>query len=213
MFLKRKTDAITETGGLAERSFFGDRKTPTKKYLEQKRNVATENGYVKFKDSLNLVRDNYDGDPTNPEKRLPHDLLVEIRCRIFGDEFSDEEGDRLKFYSAIGTPLDLYHGIDGWFEFIDLANRQVIVTVDVTENLEKASAGDKNKADLIIVDTEDERFLGNVDKVDSDDHRAYVVYVNVSDSTSDTYIEGLDLITDQIEKIFKEKGIAIRKAA
>ncbi|MDQ2932829.1 MAG: hypothetical protein M3Q80_00420 [bacterium] len=40
-----------------------------------------------------------------------------------------EEQNELLFYSAIGTPLSFFHGVDGWFEY-----RGLIVTVLLTKS-------------------------------------------------------------------------------
>lgn len=53
----------------------------------------------------------------------------------------EHNGLLVPFYTAVGSALDIHHGIDGWFEF-----RGEVVTIDVTMNPEKMVA----KADLVI---------------------------------------------------------------
>lgn len=51
----------------------------------------------------------------------------------------------LKFFSSVGTPLDLYHGVDCFFCLKD-KKRDNIVTIDLTINHRKI----KSKADIIL---------------------------------------------------------------
>lgn len=60
--------------------------------------------------------------------------------------FSDNVRTPVRFFTAVGTPLDYQHGIDGWFE-----QDGVIVTLDVSMR-EKESL----KADVLLVASMDE---------------------------------------------------------
>ena len=53
----------------------------------------------------------------------------------------EKRGEKISFYTAVGSALDYYHGIDGFFVF-----RGMVLTVDVTLNPEKTVA----KADIIL---------------------------------------------------------------
>lgn len=65
---------------------------------------------------------------------------TETLCRL-EREFAKRVGGRVCFYTAVGSPLDVFHGIDGFCEYCGR-----IVTFDVTENPEKVVG----KADVVI---------------------------------------------------------------
>ena len=92
--------------------------------------------YVPFQKALRLVRENQPWDPTDPSKRAGEDLHAQVAIALELDDFSE-----LSFLSALGTPLDFFHGIDALFEW-----RGRVVTIDLTTNPHK----DSYKADLII---------------------------------------------------------------
>jgi hypothetical protein len=67
-----------------------------------------------------------DFDPENP----PKDFLRELRINLIeGLGLPDEETDRIKAYSAIGTPLDTIAGIDSFF-IIREKEGEYCITID-----------------------------------------------------------------------------------
>jgi hypothetical protein len=114
-----------------------------------------DRGYLPFQRAQDLIREHYPGDPTNPEKEFANDIRLEVVEQL---DLGDEGSDDVKFYSAVGTPLDLYHGVDAWIE-IALQDEQsgrtirAQVTLDVTQRTEKQEEG--HKADIIIGDVPD----------------------------------------------------------
>ena len=56
-------------------------------------------------------------------------------------EVSERIGGSVNFFTAVGTPLDRFHGIDGFFEFCG-----VVATIDLTLNPHK----DSGKADMVV---------------------------------------------------------------
>lgn len=50
-------------------------------------------------------------------------------------------GSPVRFYTAIGSPLDHYHGVDGFFE-----HGRAVVTIDLTTNPNKL----EYKADIVL---------------------------------------------------------------
>jgi hypothetical protein len=79
-----------------------------------------EVGYLPFEKAVELAREFQHGDPTNPEKNFANDLRLAIIERLEKRDFlklGDE--DNVKFYSALGMPLDVFHGIDAFIEFTD----------------------------------------------------------------------------------------------
>ncbi|MEX0651917.1 MAG: hypothetical protein WD509_02365 [Candidatus Paceibacterota bacterium] len=59
----------------------------------------------------------------------------------FNREVRQLLGDEARFFTAVGTSLDVHQGIDGFFEF-----NGVVVTIDVTMNPDKETW----KADRIV---------------------------------------------------------------
>jgi hypothetical protein len=105
--------------------------------------------YVPYKEALNFCRSHQPKgwDPIDPSTRTGSNLYASVAMgmeRFIGD-FDWEE---LKFFSAIGSPLDVFHGVDGWFEF-----RGIVVTVDLTANVHKANG---YKANVILLYEEDD---------------------------------------------------------
>lgn len=95
------------------------------------------NAYVPFDRSLATVKasqpKNWDPhDPSTPVSNDLHALVVDLL---------DEEYDNVSFFTAVGSPLDYYHGVDAFIEY-----HGQVVTLDVTINKHK----DSYKADVII---------------------------------------------------------------
>jgi hypothetical protein len=84
-------------------------------------------GHMQWREAAEQVRKH------QPAKKTQ---IVEALEREF-----EQNGLPVVFYTAVGSALDYFHGVDGYFEF-----RGVVVTIDVTINSEKTSA----KADLVV---------------------------------------------------------------
>lgn len=74
--------------------------------------------------------------PSDPEPRFAGDLFATVAGRLGIEDWSE-----LKLYSSVGTPLDIFHGVDAFFEY-----RGGVVTIDVTLNQHK----DVYKADYVV---------------------------------------------------------------
>jgi len=98
-------------------------------------------GYMTFKKAMEAVKLGQPGDPTDPEQRTANDLHALV-C----EELGLEDYSKLQFFTAVESPLDYYHGVDGWFEFSGK-----VVTIDVTLNPKK----ELPKADIIILGEDD----------------------------------------------------------
>lgn len=92
--------------------------------------------FVPFVEALRLAQINQSWDPSDPNLRVANDLHAEVALALGLDDWRE-----LRLFSAVNSPLDFFHGVDGWFEF-----RGRVVTMDVTTNPHKLSA----KADFII---------------------------------------------------------------
>ncbi|MDE1974948.1 MAG: hypothetical protein KGI49_00315 [Patescibacteria group bacterium] len=94
-------------------------------------------GYVSFRSALGAVFRNQPGSPYEPMGEAGHfHGVVADSMKVRGFNSS-----RLKLYTAIGSALDRFHGIDGFFYF-----EGAIVTVDATMNPHK----DVSRARVIV---------------------------------------------------------------
>ncbi len=126
-------------GNLVDSNMFGG----TKKTEEQMKTGNIE--YQQYEDSIKFVKDNQIGEPSDPSAWFANDLHATI-----AEELGLEDYGQLKFYTAIGSSLDKYHSIDGFFELqVDPENPDdvVRVTIDLTTNPEK----NDYRADFIIL--------------------------------------------------------------
>ena len=125
-----------------------DAKNP--EYQKELEKGPKPNGFVFFRDALKLVEKFQPGDPKNPERGFARDLSIEIIDQLGLTE--EKDMDKVKFYTAIGSPLDKWHSIDGFFE-IEETNGQIIrITLDATtiDKEEKIKRGQEIKADIVV---------------------------------------------------------------
>ena len=98
--------------------------------------VSWDGNYVPFNRSMMVVKAHQPWDPSDPEPRFASDLHASVALALNLDDWSE-----LRFYTAVGSPLDFFHGIDCFFEF-----RGLIVTIDLTVDPKKLVG----KADLVL---------------------------------------------------------------
>jgi hypothetical protein len=136
------------SGKLSEIDSLGTFKQ-TDEYRRAFQKEASESGYVPFEAAMKLIRD-HEGefDPTNPDKPFANELRIAIaeELGLEGDDM-----DRIQFHTAVGTPLDHFHGIDAWVEFVPGRGGARTVTLDYTDDPGKI----EHKADIIVHDVSD----------------------------------------------------------
>jgi hypothetical protein len=98
--------------------------------------VSWNGTYVPFKQSMRDVRANQPWDPSDPEPAFANDFHASVAVALGIEDYSE-----LKLYTAVGSTLDVCHGIDCFFEF-----RGKIVTIDLTTNPSKVLA----KANFVL---------------------------------------------------------------
>lgn len=119
------------TGGIIERELLGKSELPE----------AYKDIYLPYKKALEVARKMQPFDPTDPKPRFANDLHATV-----AEGLGIEDYGRLKFFTAVGTPLDVKHGVDAFLELkVDKQTHRV--TLDVTTNPQK---GDKHKADIVF---------------------------------------------------------------
>jgi hypothetical protein len=81
--------------------------------------------------------------PFNPFEPTP-DFASELQASVYDRLGLD--ASQVGFFTAIKSPLDRFHGVDGWLE-INQPGRQSRVTIDITTNPDKERSG----ADIIFL--------------------------------------------------------------
>ena len=145
-----RTEHSGITGKIVERELFGEIK-------QERRETPHHWPYYDYEASVILVKNLQPFDPTDPEPDFANAVHYRVAEQLSLDL------DQLRFYTAINSPLDHYHGVDGWFELAVTGQR---VTIDLTTNPQK---GDY-KANIIFTVPYD----GLDRKVDKEQFNSYV---------------------------------------
>lgn len=114
------------TGKIIERELFGEAEFERLKKFPE---------YQKYYEAMQTARELQPGDPKDPKTDFAYEVLVQLE-KILGAE------DAVGFYTAVGTLLDVRHGVDGWFEHDDGSR----ATVDLTRDPRKGSS----RADIVF---------------------------------------------------------------
>lgn len=124
------------TGRLYEEEFFGVC-------------AGRARGYMTWRESMAFAKEFQPKgwNPSEPNTKMANNLHARVCMAIEERICEDLDWEKVKLFSAIGTPLDWYHGIDAWFEF-----EGTVVTIDLTVDQNKQSS----KANLVIHPGEDE---------------------------------------------------------
>jgi len=143
------------TGSLFEEEAVGkvDTKNPEyqqalKKAQEEEAKEGVKSGYIRFRKALELARKFQPADPTNPNKYFSRDLRIALQDLL--SLKTEEEMDRVKFYTAAGTPLDTFHGVDAFLEYEDERKQTHRATFDFTANPHKQVY----KSDIMVLKNE-----------------------------------------------------------
>lgn len=104
-------------------------------------------GYLPFGKAVELAQKFQPGDPTNPKKDYLRELLFAVQEKL--DIDPDDEPDSVRAYTAVGTPLDKFHGVDAFISKKG-ERKDILVTLDATLRPEKINEG--WKADLMVGD-------------------------------------------------------------
>jgi len=111
---------------------------------KEKIKISPLENYMSFQEAMSLVKkmQPYE-DPSDPEPRFANDLHATI-----ADKLGLEDYKNLHFYTAVGSHLDKWHGVDAFVEMKVDKFRSITVTLDVTTNPNK---GDDYKADVVFL--------------------------------------------------------------
>ncbi len=151
-----------QTGHLFEWQFIGEVDTANPEYQKELKKLQEEavkrgatDGFISREQSIELAKKFQPYDPANPyEKPFARDIRVSlIDLMIIKGLITESEADkdRIKFYTAGGTPLDKFHSIDAFLEFEDKDGKIYRVTFDLSLNPNKQ----KYKSDIIVAELPD----------------------------------------------------------
>src|SRR3989344_1859536 len=175
--MRRFESKFGQTGGIFEWQYINKVDIQNPKYQkalhqaqEEESKEGQENGYLRFKKSVELVKEFQPFDPLNPDKPFARDIRISLIDLLIGKgwiEDTEEDMDRGKFYTAVGTPLDKFHSADAFIEYQDKNGKTYRVTIDLTLNPHKKSYKDNVVvSELPDPNLEDERlmYLAKVEK-------------------------------------------------
>ncbi len=169
-------DFAERSGKLHEMYLLGEVRFDSEEYKKSLKELgANERGYLPFQEAMKLAKmfqpidrkTRKQQDPTNPEKPFPRDLRIAIADAL--GLVTTEEMERLRYYTAVGSPLDTFHGIDAFVELEGKTPKEKsnFVTFDITLRTELSAKQGAN-ANVIIrqLTTEDtKKYLKELDEI------------------------------------------------
>lgn len=140
-----------ETGHLFEWQYIGEIDTKNPAYqkalsaaIDSEKKAGMTDDYIRFRKALDLAKKFQPYDPANPDKHFARDIRIELQDLL--GLTTEEEMDRVKFYTAVGSPLDKRHSVDAFIEYTDETGETVRATFDLTTNPQKQAY----KTDIVI---------------------------------------------------------------
>ncbi len=140
-----------ETGHLFEWQYIGEIDTKNPAYqkalqeaVSSEERAGMTDGYIRFRKAMELVKKFQPYDPANPNKHFARDIRVELQDLL--GLTTEEEMDRVKFYTAVGSPLDKRHSVDAFIEYTDKSGETFRATFDLTTNPQKQAY----KTDIVV---------------------------------------------------------------
>ena len=148
-FSVKEGGARDYSGRELELDLFDRVNTADPRYKAELSRVMTDrdSGYVPRQQALELVKRFQPSSPTNPKKDFFRELLIGVQDELGID--IKKNPDNVRGFTAVGTPLDKFHGVDAFISYVD-QNREYVVTLDATLRPDKLQDG--YKADLMISD-------------------------------------------------------------
>jgi hypothetical protein len=149
-------------------------------FLRSHAEVDERGVYFTYDNAVEIVKNFQDlNNPLNPGRPFAKELRLELAERLFGPERM-KDWDRVKFYTAIDTPLDRIHSVDAFFEIETDDGKIIRITLDASKNREKISR-EKYRADILVGGKgfgeefykTNEGFLKYVEQIADEAHREY----------------------------------------
>ncbi|MDO8430076.1 MAG: hypothetical protein Q7S73_01790 [bacterium] len=146
------------TGHLVEWQHIGKVDSENSKYqkalkeaqIEEAKKTGKSGEYMRFRTAMELARQFSPYDPTNPDKPFARDIRIAFQDLLeSAGALKEEDRDLVRFFTAVGTPLDKFHGVDGWLEYLDPKDRKrYFATFDFTKNPNKQVY----KSDIMVME-------------------------------------------------------------
>ena len=136
-----------DTGRIFEARFMGSAVVDPQ-FVQELARLPRAEGYrfPKKVDVFRLYEKFYKGDLTNPTGIHAKELRLAVADEL---GLSEEQLERLRFYSTLQTPIDVLMGVDGFLSYQEAKNRpEQFVTLDATLRTRKIKEG--AKADVLI---------------------------------------------------------------
>ena len=107
--------------------------------------------------------------PENPKSEFLNDLRIGVLDALGADP-DDPAALRVEMFNALKSPLDAFHGIDGFLVVHD-KEKDVVITMDASLNQDKLATG--YKADIIIGDVpsavfEGDKYLARIEELSAE---------------------------------------------
>lgn len=150
-----------QSGNLFEWQFIGEVDTGSREYQkelfklqEEAAQKGSARNHIPYEKAVELAKKFQPFDPTHPNKPFARDVRVSLLDLMIGKGLiteSEEDQDRIKFYTAVKTPLDLFHGVDAFIEFKDRNGKKYLTSFDLTLNPHKQ----EHRSDIIVTELPD----------------------------------------------------------
>src|SRR5689334_4089778 len=117
-----------------ERDILGAFPVNNPDYVQDLKKIGTHSEksdilYVPYDKSIELIKKHQPWDPTNPRNEFLRELRLELYDKLHLDPH--ELPDAIKMYTALGTPLDRYHGSDG-FVSLSMGKQETLAMLDAS---------------------------------------------------------------------------------
>ena len=159
--MKNYESRFEQTGNLFEWQFIGEVDTANREYQKELRRLQEAaakkggiKGHIPYGEAMELARKFQPFDPTHPNKPFARDIRISLLDLMINKKLitdGEEDQDRVKFYTAVKTPLDTFHSVDAFIEFKDLDNKKYLTTFDLTLNPRKK----EHRSDIIVTELPD----------------------------------------------------------
>ena len=146
LHMKKFESSFEQTGDIFEWQFIGQVDTKNPEYQKALWEAQNEEDKEGLKDGYIRFKKFQPYDPTNPDKPFARDIRIALQELL--KLTSDEEMDKVKFYTASGTPLDKFHGVDAFIEYEENPQEDPYrATFDFTMNPQKQAY----KGDIVVI--------------------------------------------------------------
>jgi hypothetical protein len=154
--MKNYESKSEQTGNIFEWQFIGEIDTSSREYQKELHKLQEEaaqkgsiDGHIPYKKAVELATKFQPFDPTHPNKPFARDVRISLLDLMISKGMitdSEDDQDRIKFYTSVKTPLDVFHGIDAFVQFKDSNEKKYLITFDLTLNTQKK----EYKSDIIV---------------------------------------------------------------